>query len=124
MSEQNTNKEITRYKWEYGNFLSMVEKKKITNAVLYAQMLNIDRRTLVHWMSQPELHEAMENALEELTEGMKTAGAKDWRMWRELLNMLGIKDVKEFDIKSDGEKLQPATIVDLGNLHADKSKAE
>ena len=102
---------VTRYKWEYSKFLEMVKNKNIQDALIYAQMLGIDRRTLVHWMSQPELHEAVLECVGEITEKMKQAGSKDWRMWRELMNILGVKDVKELDITSGGEKL-PTVIIE------------
>jgi hypothetical protein len=106
MSEQNTNKEVVRYKWEYSNFLEFVKKRKVSRAVLYAKSLGIERKTLVHWMSQPELREAMTEALDEIIDGMKQAGAKDWRMYRELYTMLGLDDIKNIDVTSDGEKIQ------------------
>lgn len=102
---------VTRYKWEYSKFLEMVQKKNIQDALIYSQMLSIDRRTLVHWMSQPELHDAILECVSEITEKMKLAGSKDWRMWRELMNILGIKDIKELDITSGGERL-PTVIIE------------
>lgn len=108
MTEQNTNKDgegVKRYKWEYSQFLEMVREKKPENAIIYAQALGIDRRTLVHWLSQPELREALLNTLDELVQGMKEAGKKDWRMHRELMNILGIKEVKGVDLTTDGEKI-------------------
>jgi hypothetical protein len=111
-------KEIVRYKWEYSNFLEFVRQKKVSRAVLYAKSLGIERKTLVHWMSQPELRDALADSLDEIIDGMKTAGAKDWRMYRELYTMLGLDDVKLLDVTTDGEKIQAATIVDLGNLNA------
>lgn len=102
---------IKKNKWEYSQFLELVKEKNVQSALLYAQMLGIDRRTLVHWMAQPELKIALMEAVTELAEGMKRAGSKDWRMWRELMNILGIKDVKELDITSGGEKL-PTVIIE------------
>ena len=96
-------KEVTRYKWEYGNFLEFVKKKKLSRAMLYAKTMGIDRRTLVHWVSQPELRDALTDAIDELVEGMKHAGKNDWRMWRELYSMLGLDDVKNLDVTSNGE---------------------
>lgn len=117
-------KEITRYKWEYGNFLDYVKKGKVDRAVIYAKALQIDRRTLVHWLSQPELREAMQHSIDSLIDGMQRAGKNDWRMYRELLKIMGIDDVQSIDIKSDGEKIQAATIIDLGNLNATTNKPE
>lgn len=98
-------KDITRYKWEYKNFLEFVQKRKVQRAVIYAQALGIDRRTFVHWLSQPELREAMVTAIDELVEGMQKAGAKDWRMYRELLDIMGVKEIKGLDLTTGGDKL-------------------
>lgn len=117
-------KEVKRYKWEYRNFLEFVQKRKVSRAVIYAKTLGIDRRTMVHWLSQPELRDAMAEAIDELVDGMQRAGSKDWRMYRELMEIMGVDKEQKIDITTDGQKLQAATVVDLGALHADKSKAE
>lgn len=105
MSKENNEgiKPITRYKWEYGQFLEFVKKRKVSRAVIYAQMLGIDRKTFVHWLSQPELREAMAESIDELVEGMQKAGSNDWRMYRELLDIMGIQVIKNVDITSGGE---------------------
>jgi hypothetical protein len=105
------NKEITRYKWEYNNFLDFVKKRKVGRAIIYAKALQIDRKTLVHWLSQPELREAMVEAIDELVDGMQRAGSKDWRMYRELMEIMGIDKEQKVDITSDGEKL-PTVIIE------------
>lgn len=102
---EDTSPNVKRYKWEYSQFLEMVRQRKPENAMIYAQALGIDRRTLTHWMSQPELRDAMMTTLDELVNGMKEAGRKDWRMHRELLNILGIKDIKHVDHTTDGEQI-------------------
>lgn len=117
-------KPVVRYKWEYGQFLDFVKKGKVGRAVIYAKALKIDRKTLVHWLSQPELREAMIASIDELVEGMQRAGKNDWRMYRELLKMIGVDDEQIIDIKSDGEAIQPATIIDLGNLQNVANKPE
>jgi len=98
-------KEIKRYKWEYKNFLEFVKKRKVQRAVIYAQALGIDRRTFVHWLSQPEMREAMVEAIDELVDGMQRAGSKDWRMYRELMDVMGIKEIKNIDLTTDGEPI-------------------
>lgn len=98
-------KGITRFKWEYSNFLDFVKKKKLSRAMLYAKTMGIDRRTLLHWVKQPELQEALIDAIDEIVDGMKTAGARDWKMWRELYSMLGLDDVRNIDVTSDGKQL-------------------
>lgn len=103
-------KPITRYKWEYSQFLDYVKKRKPERAVIYAKALGIDRKTLVHWLSQPELRDAMTNAIDELVDGMQRAGSKDWRMYRELMEIMGIDKEQKIDVTSDGEKLEGVVV--------------
>jgi hypothetical protein len=98
-------KPVSIYKWEYNNFLEFVKKRKVGRAIIYAKALQIDRRTLVHWLSQPELREAMVEAIDELVDGMQRAGSKDWRMYRELMEIMGIDKEQKMDITSNGEAL-------------------
>lgn len=107
MSEQNTNKDIKRYKWEYNNFLEFVKKRKVERAVIYAKALGIDRKTFVHWLSQPEMKDAMVTAIDELVDGMQRAGKNDWRMYRELMEIMGIDKEQKLDITSGGESVKP-----------------
>lgn len=116
MSEQNTNKGVVRYKWEYKNFLEFVRKRKVNRAVIYAKALGIDRRTLVHWMSQPELREALTESIDDLVDGMQTAGKKDWKMHRELLKMLGVDDETKIDVTTGGEKINPISELTVEEL--------
>lgn len=106
--------EVVRYKWEYGNFLEFVKKRKISRALLYAKSLGIQRKTLVHWMAQPELRDALAEALDEIIDGMKTAGKDDWRMYKELYTMLGLDDVKNIDVTSEGEQIKGALVEFIG----------
>jgi hypothetical protein len=107
---------VTRYRWEYSNFLEYVKKGKVDNAVLYAKSLGIDRRTLVHWLSQPELKEAMQKSIDDIVGNMKTSGAKDWRMWREYLKMLGIDDETKIDVTTGGDKINPISNLSIEEL--------
>lgn len=106
--------EVVRYKWEYGNFLEFVKKRKISRALLYAKSLGIQRKTLVHWMAQPELREALSEAIDEVVDGMKRAGKDDWRMYKELYTMLGLDDIKNIDVTSDGEQIKGALVEFIG----------
>ena len=114
---------VTRYKWEYDNFLQFVKQKKPERAMIYAKALGIDRRTLVHWMSQPELRDAMTSAIDELVDGMQRAGKEDWRMYREMMKILGVDDETKIDITSGGDKIQPI-LGGLSGLHSDDSDSQ
>jgi hypothetical protein len=109
MSESNSN-EIKRFKWEYNQFLEFVKQRKPQRAMIYAKGLGIDRRTLNKWMEQPELRDAMAEAVDAILEEMQKAGKNDWRMWDKMLELSGITTVKELDVTSDGEKLEGAII--------------
>jgi len=96
-------KGITRYKWEYSGFLELIKLGKVDSAIIYAKALQIDRRTLVHWLNQPELKEALFSSIDTIVDGMKQSGKGDWRMYRELLKLLGVDDSQNIDIISNGE---------------------
>ena len=93
---------ITRYKYEYSGFLEYVKQGKVESAIIYAKVLQIDRRTLVHWLKQPELRDAMLLSIDTIVEGMKKAGKGDWRMYRELLKLLGVDVEQSAEIASSG----------------------
>lgn len=111
----NEPKEIKRYKWEYNNFLEYVKKGKVERAVIYAKALQIDRRTLVHWLSQPELRMAMQASIDQIIDGMQRSGKDDWRMYRELLKILGVDEEMKLDVTSGGEKLNVALVEFIGD---------
>ena len=75
--------------------------------MIYAKALGIDRRTLQKWMEQPELREAMTEAVDAILEEMQKAGKNDWRMWDKMLELSGVTTVKEVDVTSDGESINP-----------------
>ena len=119
MTEQNTNtdshKEVVRYKWEYAKFLEFVKKGKVQRAIIYAKALQIDRKTFVHWLSQPELMNAMQESIDQLVDGMQRAGKDDWRMYREMLKLIGVDDESKIDITSDGEPINVIIESSYGN---------
>lgn len=109
MSESKSS-EIKRFKWEYKQFLEFVKQRKPQRAMIYAKGLGIDRRTLNKWMEQPELRQAMADAVDAILEEMQRAGKNDWRMWDKMLELSGITTVKEVDVTSDGEKINVALV--------------
>lgn len=124
----NEPKPILRYKWEYSNFLEYIQDKKIERALIYAKTLGIDRRTLSNWASQPELREGLALAVDSIIEGMQRAGKNDWRMYKELYTMLGLDDIKNVDVTSNGETL-PTVILESvygtkPNFRVDNETAE
>lgn len=105
MAENKENAGITRYKWEYKNFLEFVKKGKISRAVIYAKALKIDRRTYTHWLQQDELRDELVKQIDTIVDSMEKAGSKDWKMHRELLNMLGVDNEKSIDLTTGGQPM-------------------
>lgn len=93
-------------KWEFNNFLGFIKDRNIGRALVYAKQLGIDRRTLIKWMQRPELAKPLIEAIDHLLDEMQKAGKNDWRMYKELYQMLGLDDVKNIDVTSDGEKIE------------------
>lgn len=108
-------------KWEFKQFLGFVEGKNLGRALMYAKALGIDRRTMQKWMQQPELAKPLIDALDELLSNMQKAGKDDWRMHAELIKMLGLDDVKNIDLTSDGEKINIAMVEFVGGDNPDTS---
>lgn len=102
-------------KWEFKQFLELIKGNDIVEAVLYAKLIGIDNRTLEKWYQQPEMKVALLGALRVIASEMRESGGKDWKMWRELLKLLGIKDENKLDITSDGEKLNVALVEFIGD---------
>jgi hypothetical protein len=121
-TQSEESKPIVRYKWEYNKFLEFVRQHKVSRAIIYAKALQIDRRTLSNWMNQPELREALIESLDELVEGMQSAGSKDWRMHRELLKMMGVDDEQKIDLTSDGERIETTPLI-ISQIQARKPDA-
>lgn len=114
-------KPILRYKWEYKNFLEYVQKHKVQRALVYAKTLGIDRRTMSNWVNQPELRNALAEAMDELVDGMKSAGKNDWRMYRDLIDLYGLSDVKNVDVTSGGEKVNVGLVEFVNGNSQDQS---
>lgn len=104
-------KPVVRYKWEYNNFLEYVKKHKIARALLYAKTLGIDRRTMSNWVHQPELREALAEAMDDLVDNMERAGKNDWRMYLELMKRMGLDDGETIKLADpDGNDLKTALV--------------
>lgn len=100
--------------WEFNNFLDFIKDKNLGRALIYAKALGIDRRTLIKWMSRPELAQPLVEALDTLLSEMQRAGKDDWRMYKELYSMLGLDDVKNVDVTSGGEQIKGALVEFIG----------
>lgn len=97
-----SNRNMVYKKEEYEEFLKMLKDGKIDeNWSIIAEALGVDRETLVRWRKKPEARRAINKGIQEALKGMINAGSDDWRMWRERLKMLGVKDVQHLEQKID-----------------------
>lgn len=117
---------LTPYKEvEFEAFLKTIKEGQAAHWKDIADALGVDPDTITSWKSTPEAQAAIRDGITHALACMQQAGARDWRMWESKLKMLGINPATNVDVKSDGKKIQAATIIDLGNLDAaNKSKAE
>jgi len=81
---------------EFLEFLRLVEEENIPESWgLLAEAIGIHRNTITKWRKTPEFRKALAKGIQRSLRNMEKAGNKDWRMWREKLRILGVKDKKE-----------------------------
>lgn len=77
---------------EFDAFLKEIGNANIQNWSILAEVLGVNRETIVRWKRHPLAQAAISNAIEENLRKMEVVGVNDWRMYREKLKMLGVKD--------------------------------
>ena len=77
---------------EFEEFLKEIGNVNIQNWTLFAEALGVSRRTVIRWKKHPLAQAAISNAVQESIKAMTEVGALDWKMHREKLKMLGIKE--------------------------------
>ena len=86
----------TIYKEEqFEQFLKTIEETTAPHWVDIANAIGIDQGTIIAWKKHPRAQEAIRKGIEHALKQMEQSGEKDWKMWREKLNMLGVKEQKE-----------------------------
>ena len=111
--ENITNQTVEPYKGvEFEKFLELIGNENIQNWTIMAQVLGVGRETIVRWKQHPQAKQAIGEAINNSMKNMERSGARDWRMHREKLKMLGVEDNTNIDIKSDGEEIK--LVLDLG----------
>ena len=58
-----------------------------------AEAIGVHRNTIARWRQHPLAKQAINSAIEENLREMTVAGKGDWKMHREKLKMLGVRDV-------------------------------
>jgi hypothetical protein len=72
-------------------FLKLVKNGKIEHWQNIADAIGVHRNTISQWRKHPEAIKATINGINHAIEQMEKVGGRDWKMWREKLEMLGIK---------------------------------
>lgn len=83
---------IPNKKAEFEAFLQEIGKGNLPQWNIIAEALSVSPETITRWKNHPLAKQAICSAIEDNINKMKEAGAKDWKMYRELLKMLGVKD--------------------------------
>lgn len=77
---------------EFEEFLKAIGNGNIKNWSILAETLNVSRNTLIRWKNHPLAQNALNTAVSEAMAAMQTVGKDDWRMHREVMKILGVKD--------------------------------
>ncbi len=88
-------------KKEYQAFIAAISEGQIGHWVEIARALNVSDETIVAWKKLPEAQAAIQKGIDEALEGMKNAGAKDWRMYEAKLKMFGINPATRIEATVD-----------------------
>lgn len=77
---------------EFEEFLKAIGHGNIKNWSILAETLGVSRITLLRWKNHPLAQNALNTAVSEAMAAMQTVGKDDWRMHREVMKILGVKD--------------------------------
>lgn len=77
---------------EFDVFLKEIGNANLPNWTVLAEAIGVDRDTIARWRQHPNAKAAISSAIEENMRKMTEAGVGDWKMYREKLKMLGVKD--------------------------------
>jgi len=77
---------------EFEAFLKILELEKIDSWESIAGALGVHRKTIESWRQHPLAQKAKAEGIDYALKQMETAGRGDWKMWREKLKILGIKE--------------------------------
>lgn len=77
----------------FAEFLTIIKDKPVGSSwKLLAEVLGVSPQTIYNWKKLPEAREALAKGIQNSIDKMIETGSNDWRMWREHLKMLGVKD--------------------------------
>lgn len=115
---------------KFEEFLKSIGNVNISTWSIFAEALGVNRRTITRWKKHPLAQQAISKAISNAIYNMEKAGFKDWRMWREKLKMLGVKDrqtieqdIDESSISSLLDTLERTNYKELGKQAQNALKA-
>lgn len=86
---------------EFEAFLRIIKKGKIQNWFVVAEALGVREATISEWKKHPLAKEAIAQGILRCLDNMEKVSKNDWKMWREKLKILGVRDKeKEIEISS------------------------
>lgn len=99
---QNPSVNSVRKTAEFEAFLELIKAGKAEHWSAIAEALGVREATISEWKQHPLAKQAIAEGIQRCLDQMEVAGKNDWRMWREKLKILGVKD-KETQVKSSSD---------------------
>lgn len=103
---QNSSVNSVRKTAEFEAFLELIKSGKIEHWSAIAEALGVREATISEWKQHPLAKQAIAEGIQRCLDKMEEAGSNDWRMWREKLKILGVKD-KETQTKPSSNDYYP-----------------
>lgn len=95
---------------EFEAFLKIIKKGRVENWSVVAEALGVREATISEWKQHPLAQKAITEDIERCITEMEGAGKDDWKMWREKLKMLGVRDKDQQPVASINIFNQPEFI--------------
>lgn len=105
------------YETEFEEFLNNIGNSRLKNWSIIAESLGVSRKTITRWKAHPIAKRAIAKAINVNIRKMKEVGKNDWRMYREVLKMLGVNDKQELKHELPDER-------DIANVLGEMEKTD
>lgn len=112
LEKGNSTVTTVRKQAEFEAFLKIIKRGKVENWSVIAEALGVREATISEWKQHPLAQQAIIEGIERCITEMERAGKDDWRMWRDKLKMLGVKDKEQQVVASVNIFNQPEFIKD------------
>ncbi|MEK7525962.1 MAG: hypothetical protein AAB546_00585 [Patescibacteria group bacterium] len=104
---------------EFNEFIKLIGGANIPSWSIFAEVLGVNRETVARWKKHPLAQAAIINAINENLRKMETSGREDWKMYREILRMLGVKDKRSIENYSHDNTKSILDQLEKENLQSD-----